>query len=139
MSVTYCKSVVSPGTPVSTSNKTYCHDITEILLKVVLNTIEVINIRKSKDRQHNGHKKGTNNDLLNTTLKTKDRATRTPLETSSCSTSSTCCVTRYHNIFFKDKLDLLGVLLDKLYCSYYKSFFVVNSAQKLGFWGDSTM
>jgi hypothetical protein len=36
-------------------------------------------------------------------------------------------------------LDLLGVLLDKLYCSYYKSFFVVNSAQKLGIWGDSTM
>ena len=29
----------SPGTPVS-SNKTDCHDITEILLKVVLNTIK---------------------------------------------------------------------------------------------------
>jgi hypothetical protein len=29
----------SPGTPVSSTNKTDCHDITEILLKVVLNTI----------------------------------------------------------------------------------------------------
>jgi hypothetical protein len=30
---------VSPGTPNSSTNKTDCHDITEILLKVVLNTI----------------------------------------------------------------------------------------------------
>jgi hypothetical protein len=29
----------SPGTPVSSTNKTNCHDITEILLKVALNTI----------------------------------------------------------------------------------------------------
>ena len=29
----------SPGTPVSSTNKTDCHDITELLLKVVLNTI----------------------------------------------------------------------------------------------------
>ena len=29
----------SPGTPVSSSNKTSCHDITEILLKVALSTI----------------------------------------------------------------------------------------------------
>jgi len=29
----------SPGTPVYSTNKTDCHDITEILLKVVLNTI----------------------------------------------------------------------------------------------------
>jgi len=29
----------SPGTPVSSTNKTDCHDITEILLKVALNTI----------------------------------------------------------------------------------------------------
>ena len=28
----------SPGTPVSSTNKTDCHDITEILLKFVLNT-----------------------------------------------------------------------------------------------------
>jgi hypothetical protein len=28
----------SPGTPVSSTNKTNCHNITEILLKVVLNT-----------------------------------------------------------------------------------------------------
>ena len=30
---------LSPGTPVSSTNKTNHHDITEILLKVVLNTI----------------------------------------------------------------------------------------------------
>jgi hypothetical protein len=29
----------SPGTPVSSTNKTDCHDIIEILLKVALNTI----------------------------------------------------------------------------------------------------
>jgi hypothetical protein len=29
----------SPSTPVSSTNKTDCHDITEILLKVTLNTI----------------------------------------------------------------------------------------------------
>jgi hypothetical protein len=33
------KSVVFPGTPVSSTNKTERHYITEILLKVVLNTI----------------------------------------------------------------------------------------------------
>ena len=30
----------SPGILVSSTNKTYCHDITEILLKVALNTIK---------------------------------------------------------------------------------------------------
>jgi len=29
----------SPGTPVSSTNNTYRHDITELLLKVALNTI----------------------------------------------------------------------------------------------------
>jgi hypothetical protein len=33
----------SPGPPVSSTNKTDCHDITEILLKVALNTIKQIN------------------------------------------------------------------------------------------------
>jgi hypothetical protein len=32
-------SVRNTGIPVSSTNKTDCHDITEILLKVVLNTI----------------------------------------------------------------------------------------------------
>ena len=31
----------SPGTPVSSTNKTGCHDITEILFKVMLNTINL--------------------------------------------------------------------------------------------------
>ena len=60
----------------------------------------VIRIRRSKNRQHNGQmKKGqrTNSDLRNTTQKTNDRATQTPLniggelrcsgmESSSCPT-----------------------------------------------------
>ena len=33
--------VFPPGTPVSSTNKTDCHDITEILLKVALNSITV--------------------------------------------------------------------------------------------------
>jgi hypothetical protein len=33
---------LSLGTPISSTNKTYLHDITEILLKVVLNTITLI-------------------------------------------------------------------------------------------------
>jgi hypothetical protein len=37
--VTCGKSVVSPGTPVSSTNKTDRHDMIEILLKVALNTI----------------------------------------------------------------------------------------------------
>ena len=35
----YVMKFVSPGTPVSLTNKTDCQDITEILLKVALNTI----------------------------------------------------------------------------------------------------
>jgi hypothetical protein len=34
------RSVVSPGTPVLSTNKVCRHDITEILLKVALNTIK---------------------------------------------------------------------------------------------------
>ena len=33
----------SPGTSVSSTNKTDCHDIAEILLKVALNTIKPTN------------------------------------------------------------------------------------------------
>jgi hypothetical protein len=32
----------SPGTPVSGTDKPYCHDITEILFKVALNTLSTI-------------------------------------------------------------------------------------------------
>jgi hypothetical protein len=35
----------SLGSPVSSTNKTNCHDITEILLKVALNTIN-LNLKK---------------------------------------------------------------------------------------------
>ena len=38
------KSVFFPGSPISSSNNTDRHDITEILLKVALNTISLINI-----------------------------------------------------------------------------------------------
>jgi hypothetical protein len=39
LSVTCDRSVIFSGTPVSSTNKTDCHDITEILLKVALNII----------------------------------------------------------------------------------------------------
>ena len=39
LSVTWTGRWCSPGTPFSTTNKTDCHDITEISLKVALNTI----------------------------------------------------------------------------------------------------
>ena len=72
----------------------------------------VIRIRKSKDREHNRQTKRdrrTNNDLQNTTHKTKDRVTRTPLNTgceigcsgrvsSSCSSSDTRRVTLVTNL-----------------------------------------
>jgi hypothetical protein len=79
----------SPGSPVSSSNKTDRHDITEILSKVALNTINqqkgVIRRRKSKkQRKQNGQKKkdkSTMDDLQSNTQKTKIQATRTPLKT----------------------------------------------------------
>jgi hypothetical protein len=37
-----------PGTPVSTVNQTYHHDIAEILLKVALNTKTLIHIQQKK-------------------------------------------------------------------------------------------
>jgi hypothetical protein len=37
-----------PGTPVSSTNKTDCHDITEILLKVALNTITLLTVKDLK-------------------------------------------------------------------------------------------
>jgi hypothetical protein len=37
----------SPGSPVSSINKTDCHNITEIVLKVALNTIKQTNIKKT--------------------------------------------------------------------------------------------
>ena len=40
--MTWDRSMVSPGTPVSSTNKTDRHDITEILLKVALSTINLI-------------------------------------------------------------------------------------------------
>jgi hypothetical protein len=46
--------VFSPGTPASSTNKTDCHNIAEILLKVALNTIKPtkkINIFYYKTKQ----------------------------------------------------------------------------------------
>jgi hypothetical protein len=39
----------SSGVPVSSTNKTDCHDMTEILLKVALNTINQTKKKKSMD------------------------------------------------------------------------------------------
>ena len=47
----------------------------------VEDTNEVARSHKSKDRQHHGQMKRTNNDPKNITQKTKDRATRTPRKT----------------------------------------------------------
>jgi hypothetical protein len=73
------------------------HDIDEILLKVALNTINyklLLNsekfectkgvVRNRKLTKYNGemtNDKMTNNDLQNTTQKTKDRKIQTPLKT----------------------------------------------------------
>jgi hypothetical protein len=43
----YIQQPISPDTPVSSTNKTDCHDITEILLKLVLNTINLNQTYKS--------------------------------------------------------------------------------------------
>ena len=40
----------SPGTPVSSTNKTDCHDITEVLLKVALNTITLPLLAQSQQK-----------------------------------------------------------------------------------------
>jgi hypothetical protein len=42
----------SPGTPVSSTNKTDFHDITEILLKVALNTITLTLKSKSRPKKY---------------------------------------------------------------------------------------
>ena len=41
----------SPGPPVSSTYKTACHDITEILLKVALNTIKQTNCFQTRDQK----------------------------------------------------------------------------------------
>ncbi len=43
----YRISIISPGPPVSSTNKTDRHDITEILLKVALNTTKQTNKEKN--------------------------------------------------------------------------------------------
>ena len=100
------KSVVFFWYSCSSTNKTERHDITEILLKVALSTINQRGNQmpqSKKDRQYNGQKKKdkrANNDLRNTTQKGKDWATRIPLTnrggimcfgrvSSSCSNSDT--------------------------------------------------
>ena len=51
----------------------------------------VIRTCKSKNRQYNGQKKKrTNNDLQNTTQKTKDLVTHTPLKTEMNSDATEC-------------------------------------------------
>ena len=78
---------------------------------------------KSKDRQHNGKEKM--DDLQNTTQKTKDRATRTPLKTGSerrcswknkqcLSTRGTSCVTPVYIIY--SCVYALSHNLHSLYC-----------------------
>ena len=67
-----------------------------------------VNRRRKQTQWQTVKEQRTSNDLQNTTLKTKDRATRTPLKTggeircsgkvaSSCSIGGTCCVTLITN------------------------------------------
>jgi hypothetical protein len=60
--VTYSRSVVSSGIPISSSNITNRHDINEILLKVTLNTTKEtdkhIMLILLGERLLRGHKKG---------------------------------------------------------------------------------
>ena len=82
LSVNCGRSVVYIGLPVSSTNKTECHDITEILFIVVSNTIKSLKIQKGNQNSHieeeqtkqNGQKKRykrTTNDLQNIHIKLK--------------------------------------------------------------------
>ena len=61
----------SPGTPVSSTNKTECHDITEILLKVALNTITIADYKQL----HKSNINKTNNHLSSQTIEHKKTTT----------------------------------------------------------------
>ena len=74
LSVTFDRSVIFSWYSVSVTNKTDCHDITEILLKVVLNTININHhldwaktfpILKTKNTLFNPKWKFINNFMLN--------------------------------------------------------------------------
>ena len=54
VSVTSTGRWFSPSTPVSSTNKTDCYDITEILLTVALNTINQTNPNQTKNQIQNG-------------------------------------------------------------------------------------
>ena len=49
----YTRQSFSPGTPVSSINKTDCHDIAEILLKVAFNTIKQTNTHSYAPARYN--------------------------------------------------------------------------------------
>jgi len=55
----------SPSTPVSTTNNTDCHDISEILLKVVLNTITLNQLRYVILRHQNKTENRTETKTIN--------------------------------------------------------------------------
>jgi hypothetical protein len=46
----------SPGTPISSTNKTVCHNITKILLNVVLNTLTLTPVFYMLKEDHNKDK-----------------------------------------------------------------------------------
>ena len=66
--------------------------------KKVEDTKEIIRIRLTKNRQHNGKKKKykrTNNDRQNITQKTKDRVTRTQLKRTNNDLQNTTQTTKH--------------------------------------------
>jgi hypothetical protein len=84
----------------------------------------VIRIRKSKNnRQHNGQKKNTNNDLQYTTQKTKNWATRTPLKIGE---NSWFTVSDWPRCIVLPSL-IHGFWLTSLYClSFFDSRFLID-------------
>ena len=61
----------SPGTPVSSTNKTERHDITELLLKVALNTITIADYKQL----HKSNINKANNHLSSQTIEHKKTTT----------------------------------------------------------------
>jgi hypothetical protein len=82
---------------------------------------EVIRIRKSKDRQHNGQKKKDKQRSTKHTHKTKDQVTRTPLKICPGRVGSSCCTSCTRRINQADPLyirkDVIIISINQ--CHFY--------------------
>jgi hypothetical protein len=69
----------SPGTPVSFTNKTNRHDITEILLRVALNTINQTKpLRYFTSIGRYGHREASDNFILSISLEKVEKLNNLP-------------------------------------------------------------